>query len=166
MNRELILYDLNWVFDRRMLRGLLNLRGDGGLRGRGKKLHTEKLLDLFTLSCIIGQIQSGRIRCSGHVKRMGEIRKAYKILISRFRRDVDETYALLGYYTASSGNPLPTFRDKKSKFLRLTRRWIRSDAMKFVSFKVLPPSSEYTNKQHRKWMYRYREEIAQTGTAS
>jgi len=31
-------------------------------------------------------------------------------LISVFRRAVDENCALLGYYTASSGNALPTFR--------------------------------------------------------
>jgi hypothetical protein len=35
-------------------------------------------------------------------------------VISGFRRDVDEICALLGYYTASSGNPLPTFRDNVS----------------------------------------------------
>jgi hypothetical protein len=34
-------------------------------------------------------------------------------VISGFRRHV-EIRALLGYYTASSGNPLPTFRDKIS----------------------------------------------------
>jgi hypothetical protein len=32
-------------------------------------------------------------------------------LISGFRREVDENCALLGHYTASSGNFLPTFRD-------------------------------------------------------
>jgi len=31
-------------------------------------------------------------------------------LISSFRRGVGENCALLGYYTASSGNFLPTFR--------------------------------------------------------
>ena len=31
-------------------------------------------------------------------------------LISGFRRDVDKIYALLGYYAASCGNCLPTFR--------------------------------------------------------
>jgi hypothetical protein len=35
-------------------------------------------------------------------------------VISGFRRDVDEIYALLGYNAASSGNPLPTFRDNIS----------------------------------------------------
>jgi hypothetical protein len=36
------------------------------------------------------------------------------IAVSGFRRDVDEICALLGYYAASSGNPLPTFRDNVS----------------------------------------------------
>jgi hypothetical protein len=35
-------------------------------------------------------------------------------VFSRFRRDVDENCALLGYYAPSSGNPLPTFRDNVS----------------------------------------------------
>jgi hypothetical protein len=35
-------------------------------------------------------------------------------VISGFRRDVDEIFALLGYYAASSGNPLPMFRDNVS----------------------------------------------------
>ena len=34
--------------------------------------------------------------------------------ISGFRRDVDEICALLGYYAASTGNLLPTFRDNLS----------------------------------------------------
>jgi hypothetical protein len=36
------------------------------------------------------------------------------ILISGFRPDVDEICALLGYYAASCGNCLPTFRDNVS----------------------------------------------------
>jgi hypothetical protein len=35
-------------------------------------------------------------------------------LISGFCRDVDEIYGLLGNYTASCGNYLPTFRDNVS----------------------------------------------------
>jgi hypothetical protein len=35
-------------------------------------------------------------------------------VIPRFRRDVDEICPLLGYYAASSANPLPTFRDSVS----------------------------------------------------
>ena len=35
-------------------------------------------------------------------------------MISGFRREVDENCALMGYYVASSGNSLPTFRDNLS----------------------------------------------------
>jgi hypothetical protein len=35
-------------------------------------------------------------------------------VISVFRREVDENSSLLGYYAASSGNLLPTFRDNIS----------------------------------------------------
>jgi hypothetical protein len=34
--------------------------------------------------------------------------------ISGFRRDVEEIWALLGYYAAPNDNPLPTFRDNVS----------------------------------------------------
>jgi len=34
--------------------------------------------------------------------------------ISGFRREVDENYALLGYYAVSNGNFLPTVRDNLS----------------------------------------------------
>jgi hypothetical protein len=36
------------------------------------------------------------------------------LLISGFRCDDDEVGAVLGYYTASNGNPLPTFRKNVS----------------------------------------------------
>jgi hypothetical protein len=35
-------------------------------------------------------------------------------VISGFRRDVDEIYALLGYYAALSGSSVPTFRGNQS----------------------------------------------------
>jgi hypothetical protein len=34
-------------------------------------------------------------------------------MTSGFPRDVDDICALLGYYAASSGNPLPTFRGQR-----------------------------------------------------
>ena len=37
-----------------------------------------------------------------------------RCVISGYRRDVNETYAVLGYYAASSGNFLPTFRNNVS----------------------------------------------------
>jgi len=35
-------------------------------------------------------------------------------VISGFRRNIDENCAILSYYTVSSGNSLPTFRDSLS----------------------------------------------------
>lgn len=39
-------------------------------------------------------------------------------VISGFLHDVGETYTLLGYYTASCGNPLPTFWDNISPVIK------------------------------------------------
>jgi hypothetical protein len=33
-------------------------------------------------------------------------------MISGFRREVDEKFALLSYYASSGGNSLPTFREQ------------------------------------------------------
>ena len=38
----------------------------------------------------------------------------HTFVITGFRRDINEICALLGYYAASCGNPLPTFRDSVS----------------------------------------------------
>jgi hypothetical protein len=51
------------------------------------------------------------LRCS-NFKHTGYA--AYWLVISGFRRDVDDTGALLGCYAASNGNPLLTFRDSVS----------------------------------------------------
>jgi hypothetical protein len=42
-------------------------------------------------------------------------------MISGFRRDVDDICALLGYYAAPSGNPLPTLRDVSVPFSRVKK---------------------------------------------
>jgi hypothetical protein len=39
-----------------------------------------------------------------------QINHRFLSVISGFRRNVDEIYALLGYYAAPNGKPLPTFR--------------------------------------------------------
>jgi hypothetical protein len=44
-------------------------------------------------------------------------------VISGFRRDVDENCGLLGYYEASSANPLPTFRDNVSVPFSRMKSW-------------------------------------------
>jgi hypothetical protein len=45
-------------------------------------------------------------------------------VISGFRGDSDELCNLMGYYAASSGNPLPTFRDNLSvPYSRVEKYW-------------------------------------------
>jgi hypothetical protein len=48
--------------------------------GEWGKLHSEELRDLYSLPNIIRIIKSRRMRCSGHVARMGEKRDAYRLL--------------------------------------------------------------------------------------
>jgi len=42
--------------------------------------------------------------------------------ISEFRREIDEKFALLGYYTAGSSNFLPTFREN----LLIPHEWLKN----------------------------------------
>jgi len=46
-------------------------------------------------------------------------------MISGFRREMDENCSLLGYYAVSSGNLLPTFRDKLSVETRRVKKSIK-----------------------------------------
>jgi hypothetical protein len=46
-------------------------------------LHNEKLHILYSSPNIIRQINSRRMRWSGHVARMGEERKVYKVLVGK-----------------------------------------------------------------------------------
>jgi hypothetical protein len=45
------------------------------------KLHNEELHNLYSSPSIIRMIKSRRMRWAGHVTRMGEKRKAYRILV-------------------------------------------------------------------------------------
>jgi hypothetical protein len=47
-----------------------------------RKLHNEELLNLYS-SPNIRQIKSRRMRWAGHVARMGEERKMYKVLVGK-----------------------------------------------------------------------------------
>jgi hypothetical protein len=48
-----------------------------------RKLHNEELHNLYSSPSIIRTIKSRRMRCAGHVTRMGEKRNAYRILVER-----------------------------------------------------------------------------------
>jgi hypothetical protein len=49
--------------------------------GEWRKLHNEKLRDLYSSPSIIRIIKSRRMRWAGHVARMGEKRSAYRLLV-------------------------------------------------------------------------------------
>jgi hypothetical protein len=48
-----------------------------------EKLHNEKVHILYSSPDIIRQIKSRRMRWAGHVARMGEERKVYRVLVEK-----------------------------------------------------------------------------------
>jgi hypothetical protein len=54
----------------------------GKVTGRWRKLHNEKLPDLYTTPNIISVLEM-RMRCVGHVKHMGEERIAYLVMVRK-----------------------------------------------------------------------------------
>jgi hypothetical protein len=58
------------VFENRVLRRIFGLKRDGVIGG-WRKLHNEELHNLYCPPSIIRIIKSGRMRCAGHVARMG-----------------------------------------------------------------------------------------------
>jgi hypothetical protein len=53
--------------------------------GEWRKLHNEKLNDLYSTPNIVQVMKSRRMRCMGCVSRMGEGRGVYKVLCSNLR---------------------------------------------------------------------------------
>jgi hypothetical protein len=51
--------------------------------GEWRKLHSEELHNLYSSPDIFRQVKSRRMRWAGHVGRMGEERKVYKVLVGR-----------------------------------------------------------------------------------
>jgi hypothetical protein len=51
--------------------------------GEKRKLHIEELHNLYSSPDIIRQVKSRRMRWAGHVARMGEKRKLYKVLMGK-----------------------------------------------------------------------------------
>jgi hypothetical protein len=66
----------------RVLRRIFGPNRDD-LTGGWRKLHNEELRGLYSSPSIIRVIKARRMRWSGHVARMGEVRGAYKILVGR-----------------------------------------------------------------------------------
>jgi hypothetical protein len=65
--------------------------------GEWRKLHNEELHNLYSSPDIIRQNKSRRMRWAGHVARMGEERKVYKVLMGKPKeRDHSEDQSVDG----------------------------------------------------------------------
>ena len=62
--------------------GILHCRRDK-VTGEWRRLHNEKLNDLYSSPNIVWVIESRRMRWAGHVARMGEEREAYRFLVEK-----------------------------------------------------------------------------------
>jgi hypothetical protein len=72
------------VFGNRVLRGIFGPKRDE-VTGEWRKLHSGELHNFYIFPNIIGQSKSRRMRWAGHVARMGENRKMYKVLVGSSR---------------------------------------------------------------------------------
>jgi hypothetical protein len=70
------------VFENRVLRRIFGPKRDE-VTGEWRKLHNEELHNLYSSPDFIKQVKSRRMRWVGHVERMGEARKVYKILAGK-----------------------------------------------------------------------------------
>jgi hypothetical protein len=88
------------VFGNRVLTRTFGLKRDEV--GEWRKLHNEELHDFYSSPSIIRIIKPRRMRWAGHVARMGEKRKAYRLLVGKRplgrprRRWVDKVRIVLG----------------------------------------------------------------------
>jgi hypothetical protein len=73
------------VFENRILRRIFVRKRDE-VTGEWRKFHNEELHNLYSSPDIIRQIKSRRMRWAGHVARMGEERKLYKVFGGKARR--------------------------------------------------------------------------------
>jgi hypothetical protein len=70
------------VFENRVLRRIFGPKRDE-VTGEWRKLHNEELHNLYSSPDIIRQLKSRLMRWAGHVARMGEERKVYKVLVGK-----------------------------------------------------------------------------------
>jgi hypothetical protein len=70
------------VFENRVLRRIFGPKRDA-VTGEWRKLHNEELHNLYSSPDIIRQVKSRRMRWAGHVARMGEDRKLYKVFVGK-----------------------------------------------------------------------------------
>jgi hypothetical protein len=70
------------LFENKVLRRIFGPKRDE-VTGEWRKLHSEELHNLYSSPDIIRQVKSRRMRWAGHVARMGEERKVYKVLVGK-----------------------------------------------------------------------------------
>jgi hypothetical protein len=70
------------VFENRVVRRIFGPKRDE-VTGERRKLHKEELHIMYYSPNIIRQIISRRMRRAGHVARMGEERKVYRVLMGK-----------------------------------------------------------------------------------
>jgi hypothetical protein len=70
------------VFENRVLSRIFGPKRDE-VTGEWRKLHNEELHNLYSSPDIIRQVKPRRMRWAGHVARMGEERKVYKVLVGK-----------------------------------------------------------------------------------
>jgi len=70
------------VFENRVLRRVFGPKR-GEVTGEWRKLHKEKLRDLYSLPNIVRVVKSRRMRLAGHVARMGKGRGMYRVLVGK-----------------------------------------------------------------------------------
>ena len=70
------------MFENRVLRKAFGPKRDE-VTGEWRKLHNEKLNDLYSLPNIVRVVKSRRMRWAGHVARMGEDRGVQRVLMGK-----------------------------------------------------------------------------------
>jgi hypothetical protein len=70
------------VFENRVLRRIFGPKRDEET-GEWRKMHSEELHNLYSSPDIIRHVKSRRMRWAGHMARMGEERKVYKVLVGK-----------------------------------------------------------------------------------
>jgi hypothetical protein len=74
------------VFENRVLRRISGPKRDE-VTGEWRKLHNEKLRDLYSTPRIIRIIKLRRMRLTGPVARMGEKRNSYRLLVGKLEAE-------------------------------------------------------------------------------
>ena len=70
------------MFENMVLRRIFGPRRDE-VTGEWRRLHNEELNDLYSSLNIVRVIKSRRMRWAGHVARMGEKRRVYRVLVGK-----------------------------------------------------------------------------------